>query len=179
MRYEDILRFWFEEIKPEQWFRKDDDFDSLITRRFSAIHAQAVRCELFAWRGQPRGRLAEIIILDQFSRNIFRNTSQAFDADSMALALAQEAVAGEADQQLDTEEKRFLYMPYMHSESSQIHLIAEELFRQEGLESSLGWELKHKAIIEKFGRYPHRNEILGRDSTPEEIAFLKKPGSSF
>ena len=179
MRYEDILRFWFEEIKPEQWFRKDGDFDALITKRFSAIHAQAIRCELYSWRGQPRGRLAEIIVLDQFSRNMFRNTPQAFSADSMALALAQEAVAAEADHQLDSEEKRFLYMPYMHSESARIHEAAVELFSQEGLENSLEWELKHQVIIEQFGRYPQRNAILGRDSTPQEVAFLQQPGSSF
>ncbi|MDJ0623612.1 MAG: DUF924 family protein [Desulfocapsaceae bacterium] len=178
-RYEDILRFWFEEIEPEQWFHKDDDFDALIAERFSAIHAQAIQCELYSWRGQPRGRLAEIIILDQFPRNMFRNTPQAFVADPMALTLAQEAVASETDHQLAIEEKKFLYMPYMHSESVKIHEAAEELFSQEGLESSLEWELKHKNIIDRFGRYPHRNKILGRQSTPEELAFLEQPGSSF
>lgn len=179
VQYEDILRFWFEEIEPDLWFRKDESFDAAIVERFSAIHAQAVCSELYSWRGQPRGRLAEVIILDQFSRNMFRNTPQAFSADPMALTLAQEAVAAEADQQLAIEEKKFLYMPYMHSESVRIHEAAKELFSQEGLENSLEWELKHKAIIEKFGRYPHRNEILGRESTLEELAFLKQPGSSF
>lgn len=179
MSYEDVLQFWFVESEPKQWFRKDDEFDALILGRFSAIHNQATHCELYNWREQPRGRLAEIIVLDQFSRNMFRDTPHAFAADNIALALAQEAVTGGIDRTLSTTEKGFLYMPYMHSESLKIHEVAVKLFSQQGLENSLEWEMKHKDIIERFGRYPHRNAILGRKSTEEEHAFLTQPGSSF
>ena len=179
MSYEDILQFWFGEINQKQWFRKDDEFDALIAERFSAVHSQAKRCELYSWREQPRGRLAEIIVLDQFSRNMFRDTPRAFATDSMALTLAQEAVAEKKDRTLSITEKGFLYMPYMHSESLRIHEVAVKLFSQKGLENSLEWEMKHKRIIEKFDRYPHRNAILGRESTEEELAFLTQPGSSF
>jgi len=174
---QDILKFWFEEIDPKQWWKKDPVFDQLIIQRFSAVHARAARCELFEWRTQAGGRLAEVIVLDQFSRNMFRDTAQSFACDALALVLAQEAVAAGADQALTPSERSFLYMPYMHSESPAIHEVAVRLFR--GLEKNLEFEMKHKAIIDRFGRYPHRNAILGRTSTPEEIEFLKQPGSGF
>ena len=177
--YEDILRFWFEEIEPAQWWKKDEDFDRSLIQRFSDIHAQAARCELLDWRVTSRGRLAEIIVLDQFSRNMFRDTPLAFANDALALALAQEAVAAGADEALSPVQRSFLYMPYMHSESLKIHEIAVELFRRNGIQGNLDFELKHKAIIERFGRYPHRNSILGRASTEDEIEFLKQPGSGF
>jgi uncharacterized protein (DUF924 family) len=179
MNFEDILRFWFDEIKPEQRFKKDEKFDLLIISRYKNVHHQAIHCELFPWREEARGRLAEIIVLDQFSRNMFRDDPRSFAYDSLALALAQEALVNKADQQLSAEEKSFLYMPFMHSESPVIHEIALRLYSQDGLESNLEWELKHKSIIDRFGRYPHRNAILGRTSTTEEKAFLQQPGSSF
>ncbi len=177
--YEDILHFWFNELTPQQWWAKDDALDANIARRFSAIHAQAERCELFDWRMAAKGRLAEIIILDQFSRNIFRDTPRAFANDPLALALAQEAVAVDADKALSPAERSFLFMPFMHSESAAIHKVAVKLFSAEGMEGNLDFELKHQAIIDRFGRYPHRNSILGRESTDEEIDFLRQPGSSF
>ncbi len=176
---EDVLTFWFEEIEPKQWWKKNPSFDRLIADRFGALHDSAVQCELFEWRDTPRGRLAEILVLDQFSRNIHRDTPAAFAADPQALALAQEAVAGAADQPLQPIERSFLYMPYMHSESLKVHDEAVQLYRDNGLQDNLDFELRHKAIIERFGRYPHRNAILGRTSTGEEIAFLEEPGSSF
>ena len=177
--YEDILNFWFNELTPAQWWAKDETLDAEIKHRFSAIHTQAARCELFAWRIAAKGRLAEIIILDQFSRNIFRDTPQAFSNDPLALALAQEALAEDADKALSPTERSFLYMPFMHSESAEIHQVAVKLFSAPGMENNLDFELRHQTIINRFGRYPHRNKILGRESTPEEIAFLKEPGSSF
>lgn len=177
--YRDILNFWFEEIDRAQWWKKDDKFDQYIRSRFSDIHAQAVRCELFAWRDTARGRLAEIIVLDQFSRNMFRGSPKAFAQDAMALTLAQEAISRKMDLQLSDIEKGFMYIPYMHSESLVIHETAEKIYRRYGIKSNLDYELKHKRILERFGRFPHRNKILGRMSTPEEIAFLKEPGSSF
>lgn len=177
--YQDVLEFWFDELTPKDWFTGGAEIDSLIESRFSELHKTATQGELFEWRQNAQGRLAEIIVLDQFSRNIGRNSPAAFSADPMALALAQEAVAGGFDHQLNEQQKSFLYMPYMHSESLLIHEQAVELFSQTGLEHNLDFELKHKVIIERFGRYPHRNEVLGRTSTPEEIEFLQQPGSSF
>lgn len=176
---DEVLRFWFEEIKPAMWWKADVAFDKEIHRRFGDLHQRASHCELFEWREQPNGRLAEIIVLDQFSRNIFRNTPQAFAHDTMALALAQEAIARGAEKSLTAVERSFLYMPFMHSESKRIHQIAEDLFRDNGIAENYDFELKHKAIIDRFGRYPHRNEILGRVSTQDEIEFLKQPGSRF
>ncbi|MEN9868851.1 MAG: hypothetical protein RL748_4441 [Pseudomonadota bacterium] len=177
--YQEIIKFWFEEIKPSQWWKKDKSFDQIISERFSDIHAVVARCECFDWRQHARGRLAEIIVLDQFSRNMFRDSARAFAYDSLALALAQEAVAAGADLLLNQSERSFLYMPYMHSESLKIHAIATELFEENGLQNNIDFELKHRNVIEQFGRYPHRNAILGRESTAEELEFLKQPGSRF
>ena len=177
--HQSVLDFWFKEITPAQWWKVDPAFDALIAERFGDIHSQATRVELFAWRATPHGRLAEIIVLDQFSRNIHRGTRGAFDADPLALALAQEAVSAKADAALTQEERTFLLMPYMHSESKQIHAVAEPLFKTKTPEGNYNFELRHKAIIDRFGRYPHRNLILGRTSTPEELVFLTEPGSSF
>lgn len=174
-----VLQFWFHEITPAQWWKVDPAFDRLIASRFTSLHEQAMRGELFSWRADPRGRLAEIIVLDQFSRNMFRGERGAFASDPIALTLAQEAIAVGADFALPTEERVFLYMPFMHSESKLIHEVAEKIFRDNAPGSNYQFELRHKAIIDRFGRYPHRNAILGRESTPEELAFLAEPGSSF
>jgi uncharacterized protein (DUF924 family) len=174
-----ILQFWFHEILPAQWWKVDPAFDALIRERFSAVHAQAARAELYPWRAESQGRLAEIIVLDQFSRNMFRGTARAFATDVLALALAQEAVAAGADVTLSPEQRAFLYMPYMHSESKAIHVEAERLFRERGLPNNHNFELRHKAIIDRFGRYPHRNAALGRETTVEEAIFLTEQGSSF
>ena len=179
MTAQTVLDFWFKEINAQQWWTKSAEFDQLIWSRFGSLHAAAARCELYAWRETPSGRLAEIIVLDQFSRNMYRDQPQAFACDAMALALAQTAVATQADAVLEIQQRAFVYMPYMHSESPLIHSTAQTLFSQAGLESSLASEQHHKAILDRFGRYPHRNPILGRNSTPEELAFLATPGSSF
>ncbi|CAM0556980.1 hypothetical protein EHLJMEHL_02068 [Vreelandella titanicae] len=174
-----VLDFWFEELTPAQWFKKDAELDRTISQRFGALHVQAAQCECYAWRQTAEGRLAEIIVLDQFSRNIYRDDARAFATDTLALALAQEAVAVGADAPLSRVQRPFLYMPYMHSESVVIHELAMQLFDQPGLENNLDFEVRHKAIIDRYGRYPHRNALLGRDSTDEELDFLKQPGSSF
>ena len=131
------------------------------------------------WRTKAEGRLAEIIVLDQFSRNIYRDQAEAFAGDNLAVQLAFEAVEVRADQKVDVSRRSFFYMPFMHSEDLKVHEKAVEVFSQPGFENSLKWEIKHKDIIERFGRYPHRNSILGRESTQEELEFLKGPGSSF
>lgn len=125
------------------------------------------------------GRLAEIIVLDQFSRNMFRGKPESFSQDAQALTLAQELVTNGHDQNLSVERRIFAYMPYMHSESDLIHEQAERLYSQPGMEGALAFEKRHKVIIERFGRFPHRNAILGRTFTPQELAFLETPGSSF
>lgn len=177
--HQSVISFWFNEIEPAQWWKVDAGFDRLIRERFGDLHERATRAELFEWRHDPQGRLAEVIVLDQFSRNIFRGERRAFDSDPLALALAQEAVAAQVDLALPEAERVFLYMPYMHSESALIHAVAVDLFREHAPKSNYDFELRHKAIIDRFGRYPHRNAILGRVSTPEESAFLREPGSSF
>jgi uncharacterized protein (DUF924 family) len=174
-----VLTFWFQETRPAQWWKVDSAFDDLVRTRFGALHEQACRAELFAWRASPEGRLAEVIAIDQFARNIHRGTPQAFAADPLALALAQEAVAAGADLALPPEQRDFFYMPWMHSESAAIHAAGEPLMRERAAQHTHAFELKHKAIVDRFGRYPHRNAILGRASTPEELEFLKQPGSSF
>jgi len=179
MPYSDLLTFWFEEIDTSFWFKKDEDFDQLLRDRFLTLHQSAMANELYPWRTTIQGRLAEIILLDQFSRNMFRDTAQAFASDSLSLCLAQQAVQLNLDQQLPSRQRSFLYMPYMHSESVIIHQQAEKLFSAEGLEGNYEFEIKHKAIIDEFGRYPHRNQLLDRQSTDAEIEFLKQTGSSF
>ena len=177
--YQEVLSFWFIETAPPMWWTTDSVFDATIARRFGAVHAAAVVGELAEWRQVPKGRLAEVIVLDQFSRNIFRGAARAFSSDPVALVLAQEAIAGAHDRGLTDLERSFLYMPFMHSESRAIHVQAERLFASLNLPESQESERGHKAIIDRFGRYPHRNAILGRVSTPEEIAFLEQPGSKF
>ncbi len=179
MTPEDILYFWFTEAGPEAWWKKSATFDSLIRRKFGDVHGAAHAGELSHWRNRIDGRLAEIIVLDQFSRNIYRDDACAFASDSLALALSQEAVALNMHENWSVDKKSFLYMPFMHSESKAIHMQAVQLFSEPGLEDNLKFEHAHKAIIDRFGRYPHRNAILGRQSTPEEITFLQQPGSSF
>ena len=177
--YQEVLRFWFEEIAPKMWWIADSGFDDQIRARFLGLLQQAAQCELYAWRHEPKGRLAEVIVLDQFSRNIYRNTPLAFAQDPVALALAQEAIGVGAHKVLSPTERSVLLLPFMHSESVQIHVLAESLYREFAPPSNYEFELKHKAISDRFGRYPHRNAILGRVSSPEEVAFLLQPGSSF
>ena len=176
---DEVLGFWFEEIESKAWWTPDSSMDERIRTRFGKLHARAALGELYAWRAAPRGRLAEIIVLDQFPRNLFRGTARAFAEDLAALALAQEAVSVGAHLELPPVQRVFLLLPYMHSESREIHVEAEQLFREFTPATNLDFELKHKAIIDRFGRYPHRNAVLGRASTPEEIEFLEQPGSSF
>lgn len=176
---EEILKFWFEELSPKQWWGKDAAIDALIADRFADLLAAAARCELYEWRANPRGRLAEVIVLDQFPRHVHRDTPLSFACDPLALALAQEAVADGADDALAPVERVFLYLPYMHSESPKIQQVSVALYEKNGLPENLDFAIRHKAIVDRFGRYPHRNRILGRPSTDEEVAFLKEPGSGF
>lgn len=177
--HKQIIDFWFEEIDPVMWFKKDDDFDSRLQVRFGELWHAAAAGELAHWRDTIEGRLAEVIVLDQFSRNLYRGTPRAFSSDCMALVLAQEAIRSGQCEQLSREQRGFLYLPFMHSESAVIHQQALALYTELNNGDQLEFELRHKAIIDRFGRYPHRNAILGRISTPEEEAFLLLPGSGF
>ena len=179
MQAQDILDFWFTELTPAQHFAQDDAVDALIRSRFHATWEAARQCELWGWRATPQGRLAEILVLDQFTRNLHRGSPLAFAQDAQALALAQELVAGRHDAALPVAQRAFAYLPYMHSESATIHAQAMVLFNQPGLENNLAFEVRHRDIIARFGRYPHRNAALGRASTAEETEFLTQPGSSF
>ncbi len=179
MHAQDIIHFWFTELDNKQRFGKDAALDTHMASRFGALLQAAAKGELFAWRSTPVGRLAEIIVLDQFSRNIYRDSPAAFAQDPQALTLAQELVASGHDYVLEHSQRAFAYMPYMHSESAVIHAQALALFAQPGMEDNLAYERRHKAIIDQFGRYPHRNSILGRVSSEAELAFLSQPGSSF
>mgnify|MGYP000848083764 CR=1 FL=1 len=184
MKYEqlklgEVLRFWFEELTPEQWFAGGEELDQRIKERFSDIHAQVAAGEFWQYRTEPHSYLAEVIVLDQFSRQMFRGSAHAFAYDHMALALSQHAIAAGFDQKLDQAERQFLYMPFMHSESKLIHAAAVSLFESLGEPEVLKYEHIHKDIIDQFGRYPHRNETLGRESTAEETDYLTNNQEAF
>ncbi len=168
----EVVEFWFEELQPEDWFKKSDALDQEMRERFEELYWKASRGELFGWRATVEGRLAEILLLDQIPRNIFRGTAQAFATDSLALVLAQEGLT--QAQELPVVQRGFFYMPFMHSESLTIHEEALRLFDQPGLEKRLKFEKMHMDILQQFGRYPHRNAILGRPSTKEEEEYLKE-----
>lgn len=171
-----VLEFWFEKLKPEQWWVKDDGVDAEIKRQFGELYSCVSRQVPSDWLETPEGCLAAVIVLDQFPRNMFRNDALSYESDAKALALASETVAKGWDMKLDPHRRQFLYMPYQHSEVLEDQIKSVELFRALGNEDNLDFAIKHKDIVERFGRFPHRNEILGRKSTPEELEFLKAPG---
>ena len=178
--YKKIIDFWFEELSPVQWFKKDQQLDSLIIKKFLSVHNFVVKGESYQWREEPLGCLAEVIVMDQFSRNIFRGDSKSYLYDGMALVLSQEAIRRGEDKNLPPKKRSFFYMPFMHSESRIIHEKAVELFSSDPeFQLNLKSEYEHKKIIDRFGRYPHRNKVLGRKPTSEEITFLKENKSNF
>jgi uncharacterized protein (DUF924 family) len=172
MAYEKVLNFWFRDECQEKWFIRDKQFDDAISTLFRACWEAARQGELCSWRATLHGRLAEIIVLDQFSRNLNRNSAEAWSQDSMALVLSQEVLRQPQWQQLGKPQKAFLLMPWMHSESRLIHEKATELFEELGDPEFIRHEREHRDIIRKFGRYPHRNALLGRVSSAEEAAWL-------
>lgn len=169
---DEILDFWFVEHGEPDWFGGKPEFDAVLARRFTETHAAVARGEAAWWRATPSGRLAEIIVLDQFSRQLHRKQPEAFATDAMALRLAQEAVAASDDRRVEPRRRTFIYMPYMHSEDLAVHDEAVRLFEQLGDEGTLKYEIMHRDCIARFGRYPRRNEVLGRSSTPEEIEYM-------
>ena len=182
----EILHFWFGPLPHSpraEWFRKDSSFDATIAQRFGAAIGAAIAGDYRDWCGDAHGALARILLLDQFTRNVFRGTARAFAGDGEALSTAVELVDRGLDRGLDRYERAFVYLPFEHSEDRQMQerslALFTELARATGDRASLDWAEKHAVIIRRFGRYPHRNAILGRVSTEEEIAFLAGPGSRF
>lgn len=157
---------------------KSDDFDNEIKEHFLSIY-QDYLDDKIKFANKPKDALASIILLDQFPRNMFRNTPKSFATDSKAISISRSAIEQGAEFSLNETEKMFLYMPFMHSENLEEQLYCVELYTKLGREENLKFAIAHKDIIERFGRFPHRNEILGRNSTDEEIEFLKQDGSSF
>jgi uncharacterized protein (DUF924 family) len=183
---DDILAFWFgptPHAARAAWFHKEPAFDAEIRSRFGAAIETALAGGYRDWTATPRGSLARVLLLDQFTRNAFRDTPRAFAGDAQALATAQSAVDAGQDRALDRHERTFLYLPFEHAEDLLVQQRSLALFSalaaEVGEPGNLEWAERHAAIIRRFGRYPHRNAILGRASTPEEIAFLRGPGSSF
>lgn len=192
--WQQILDFWFLPAEDggfdvERWFRRDDAFDAAVRTRFMDVHQAAVRGDCSAWITHPQGTLALLIVLDQFSRNLFRDSPRAFAQDAEACAIAHDMVRREGDQELAPVERVFVYLPFEHSEDLDDQRLSVELFEQleqsvpEGQRSQFAgfsdYARQHARIIERFGRFPHRNAVLGRPSTAEETAFLELPGSSF
>jgi len=174
---EDVLRFWFVEHGKDDWFGGKAEFDAELAEQFAETHAQVARAEAWQWRRTPEGRLAEIIVLDQFSRQLHRGEPEAFAQDKMATALAQEAVAAGADEQIAMDRRMFLFMPFMHAESLVIQEEGVKHFEQFGPDM-LKFMTGHRDCIGRFGRFPFRNKALGRQSTPDEVAYMKAQGDS-
>jgi len=172
-----VIDFWFDKKHEQLWFAKDEKFDNKIRDRFIDTYQKAVRGELKDWEENKEGVLALVIILDQFSRNMFRDSPQAFATDDKALKLSKYAIAKGWDNELSDEHKQFLYMPFMHSENLDDQELGVKLFG--GSEESKRYAVMHRDIIKRFGRFPHRNKILNSKSTQDEIEFLKQKNSSF
>ena len=176
---DEVLAFWFAELGPDDWFGGGDEVDDRIRERFLALHEALGHDVPASWRATARGMLAAVIALDQFPRNLYRGDPRAFATDPMALALATEAIERGLDRTMTKDERQFLYLPFEHSEDPDVQARSVELFASLDDEDTLGYAVRHKEIVDRFGRFPHRNEALGRESTPEELAFLTEPDSSF
>ena len=178
-QFSEVLDFWFSDRVKPLWFKKSREFDREIQETFEPLYNQAKTGKLLDWINIPHSTLALIIVLDQFPRNMYRQTPQAFATDTQAVELTKYALQHNYQQSLTREQQVFLYMPLMHSEDKEDQALCVKLFTQLGKEDNLKFALKHQEIIDRFGRFPHRNQILGRESTPEEKEFLTQSGSSF
>lgn len=177
---DDILEFWFAAAARPRWFVRSDEFDRTVRERFSELHARAAAGGLDAWTATPRGALALILLLDQVPRHMFRRSPEAFATDAKARAVAHAAIAAGHDHDLTQEERLFMYLPLEHSEDIDDQERCVALMRQLDQEPSwLDYAVRHRDCIARFGRFPHRNAVLGRDSTDEECEYLTQPGSSF
>jgi len=176
---DEVLDFWFHELDRKAWFEKSDATDALIRDRFLPLHEKLAREVTVPSDLPPRAMLAAVIVFDQFPRNMFRGTPRAFSTDPLALALARQIVDAGLDRDFSNDERMFLYLPFEHSEHAAEQVRCCALFALLEDPELMRYAQAHKDIIDRFGRFPHRNAILGRVSTPEEIEFLKQPGSSF
>ena len=176
---EDILAFWFTETPPDLWFKKDAEFDARIERQFAETVKDALAGRYDQWANACAGCLALILVFDQFTRNIFRDSARAFSGDDMALALSLRCVERDYIAHPDENWRRFMLMPMMHSEDLAIQEASLPLFRTHASKLTYDYAVAHRDIIARFGRFPHRNRILGRPSTEEEHLFLTQPRSSF
>lgn len=174
----EVLEFWFSELGEDDWFASDHHIDERIRARFLPLHEQLVAQEAREL-STPRELLATIVVLDQFSRNLFRGSPRAYAADALARRLTRAAVYRRCDREMEDVERMFLYLPFEHSEDRDDQALSVRLFEQLGNDHWTRYARAHQAIIDDFGRFPHRNAVLGRESTPEEIARLKQPMSSF
>jgi uncharacterized protein (DUF924 family) len=174
----EVLQYWFEELDAKHWFEDNRDIDQQIRDRFLALHDQLAAGDGAAAM-TPRELLAMIVVLDQFSRNLYRRTPRAYAADPMALQLARRALSQGADRDMTDEQKQFMYLPFQHSEDRQDQARSLALFEELGNETWIKYARAHKTIIDRFGRFPHRNEILGRTSSAEEAASIREPMGSF
>jgi uncharacterized protein (DUF924 family) len=172
---EQVLDFWFA-AGPQKWFSRDEAFDAAIVERFLPTYEAAVAGRLADWQAAPESTLALLIVLDQFPRNMFRGSPRSFAADALALAVAKQAVARGFDRKLELPKRNFFYMPFMHSENLADQERCVALSRQSADENTLKYAKLHADIIRRFGRFPHRNAVLGRATTPEEQAFLDAGG---
>lgn len=175
----DVLKFWFEQIEPDQWFEKDPTFDASIRERFLGLHEILVSRGNNGLLADAQTALAAVIVLDQMSRNMFRDTPRAFATDPQALWLAEAAIARGFDAGLTKDQRSFLYLPFQHAEDRQSQARSVALVASLGDPELQKWAEAHRVIVERFGRFPHRNGVLGRISTPDEIEFLKQPDSCF
>jgi uncharacterized protein (DUF924 family) len=176
---DEIVAFWFETLKPEDWYRRNPAIDAKITERFGATYEALKTGVPPEWLAEPKGVLAAILVLDQFPRNMFRDDARAFATDGAALALAKRAISDGIDMRLPPDKRAFIYLPFQHAESRDDQARSIALFTALGNSNNLDFARRHQAIIARFGRFPHRNSVLGRASTAEEVAFLQEPGSSF
>jgi uncharacterized protein (DUF924 family) len=172
-RPEEILELWFSSRVRPHWFKSTEDLDAEIRERFEDAWRQAAAGDLAAWEETAQGALALVILLDQFPLNMFRGRPESFSTEGAARAVAMRTIERGLDDTLDADGRAFLYMPFMHSEAAEDQARSVELFAQPGLTHSLKWARHHRDIVERFGRFPHRNAILGRESTPEELAWLQ------
>ena len=170
---DDVLHFWFTELPPQAWFSGDASIDALVRMRFLALHEELRRNLPPGALMAPEPALATVIVLDQFPRNIYRGRPEAFAADGAALAAAQRAVGLGFDRTFDPTRRHFFYLPFMHAEDRAMQARSVELCAALGDREVLGYAQRHRAIVDRFGRFPHRNAVLGRKSTPEEVEFLK------
>jgi len=179
-KYE-VISFWFEESTPQQWFQKNDSFDAEITERFMLTYDMARKDLCAEWTRDVDGLLALCLVLDQFPRNMFRGQPKAFETDDKVLLMVKEGLYKGYDALLNPMKRRFMYMPFMHSESLKEQKRSISLFESMKNDDPLSYDyaLKHYEVIEKFGRFPHRNKVLGRESTEEELQYLNIPGAGF